>query len=127
MWNKLITGAFRVGVSQQLLTRALAQVSGLEVQVVAHRLMGAWEPTPAFYESLIAPGSTGEDHSRPYPFFLASPLEGEPASLGPVHDWQAEWKWDGIRAQLVRRGGSAWLWSRGEELITDRFPDLRAA
>jgi DNA ligase-1 len=124
VWNKLITGAFRVGVSQQLLTRALAQVSGLEVQVVAHRLMGAWEPTPAFYQALVAPEATGEDHSRPYPFFLASPLEGEAHELGEVHDWQAEWKWDGIRSQLIHRAGQVFLWSRGEELITERFPEL---
>ena len=124
VWNKLITGAFRVGVSQQLLTRALAEVSGLEAQVMAHRLMCAWEPTPAFYRSLIAPEATGEHHSRPYPFFLASPLEAEVHTLGPVHDWQAEWKWDGIRAQLIRRAGQVFLWSRGEELITERFPEL---
>jgi len=124
VWNKLITGAFRVGVSQQLLTRALAAVSGLDVQVVAHRLMGSWEPTPEFYRALIAPEEGAENASRPYPFFLASPLEGEPASLGAVGEWQAEWKWDGIRAQLIRRAGQVFLWSRGEELITERFPEL---
>ncbi len=124
VWNKLITGAFRVGVSQQLLTRALARVSGLDAAVVAHRLMGEWAPTPAFYETLVAPEGGGENASRPYPFFLASPLEDEPAALGPVGGWQAEWKWDGIRSQLIRRRGQVYLWSRGEELVTERYPEL---
>jgi DNA ligase-1 len=124
VWNKLITGAFRVGVSQQLLTRALAEVAGLDVAIVAHRLMGNWEPTAEFYRSLVAGETGAEDHSRPYPFFLATPLEGPPSELGPVGEWLVEWKWDGIRSQLLRRGGQVFLWSRGEELITDRFPEL---
>jgi DNA ligase-1 len=126
VWNKLITGEFRVGVSQLLVVRALAQLSGLLADVVSHRLMGAWEPTPSFYASLIAPDAGDADVSRPYPFFLAHPLEGEPHALGPVEDWQAEWKWDGIRAQVVRRGGLSFVWSRGEELVTDRYPELAA-
>ena len=124
--NKLLTGELRVGVSRTLAVRALAQHAGLDSAVVAHRLMGAWQPTPQGFAQLIAGDVHDADLSRPYPFFLASPLEQPPASLGDRAAWQAEWKWDGIRAQLVRRGGSAWLWSRGEELITDRFPDLRA-
>jgi DNA ligase-1 len=127
VWNKLITGAFRVGVSQQLVTRALAEASGLEPAVLAHRLMGAWEPTPAFYLELTGRAGSEADSSRPYPFFLASPLEEEPSALGAVDDWLAEWKWDGIRAQLIRRGGQTLLWSRGEELITERFPELAGA
>jgi len=126
VWNKFITGEFRVGVSQLLVVRALAQVSGLPADVVAHRLMGAWEPTPAFYAGLVAPDSGDADASRPYPFFLAHPLEGEPAALGDPADWQAEWKWDGIRAQVVRRAGRSFVWSRGEELVTDRYPELAA-
>ncbi len=126
VWNKLITGEFRVGVSQLLVVRALAQVSGLPTDVVAHRLMGIWEPTPVFYAALVAPDAGDADLSRPYPFFLAHPLEGAPHALGPVGDWQAEWKWDGIRAQVVRRGGRSFVWSRGEELVTDRYPELAA-
>ncbi|VTS00701.1 atp-dependent dna ligase : ATP dependent DNA ligase OS=Roseiflexus sp. (strain RS-1) GN=RoseRS_1583 PE=4 SV=1: DNA_ligase_A_N: DNA_ligase_A_M: DNA_ligase_A_C [Gemmata massiliana] len=126
VWNKLITGEFRVGVSQLLVVRALAQVSKLPADVISHRLMGAWEPTPAFYAGLVAADSGDAELSRPYPFFLAHPLEGDPASLGPVAEWQAEWKWDGIRAQVVRRGGQAFVWSRGEELVTDRYPELKA-
>jgi DNA ligase 1 len=127
VWNKLITGAFRVGVSQQLVTRALARVTGLDAEVVAHRLMGAWEPTPAFYTTLTAPDTRDADLSRPYPFFLAHQLDADPATLGPVEEWQAEWKWDGIRAQLLRRQGRVFLWSRGEELVTDRYPELAEA
>jgi DNA ligase 1 len=125
--NKLLTGELRVGVSRTLAVRALAQHAGLDPGVVAHRLMGAWQPTAAGFAQLVARDVHDADLSRPYPFFLASPLEDPPASLGPREAWQVEWKWDGIRAQLVRRGGSAWLWSRGEELITDRFPDLSEA
>jgi DNA ligase-1 len=127
VWNKLITGEFRVGVSQLLVVRALAQVSGLSTETLAHRLMGDWQPTPDFYQTLIAADAGEANISRPYPFFLAHPLEGLPQELGPVADWQAEWKWDGIRAQMVRRGGASFLWSRGEELVTERYPELAAA
>jgi DNA ligase-1 len=126
VWNKLITGAFRVGVSQLLVVRALAEVSKLPTDTVAHRLMGAWEPTPLSYAALIAPDAGDADISRPYPFFLAHPLEGEAHALGPVGEWQAEWKWDGIRSQVVRRAGRSFVWSRGEELVTGRYPELAA-
>lgn len=124
VWNKLISGSFRVGVSQQLVTRALAKVGGVDAAVVAHRLMGDWEPGPRFLERLLAADATDADHSRPYPFCLAYGVEGEVAALGPVDDWVAEWKWDGIRSQLIRRGGDTFLWSRGEELVTDRYPEI---
>jgi DNA ligase-1 len=127
VWNKLITGGFRVGVSQSLVTRALARFSGLPEAVLAHRLMGRWAPEPSFYSRLFSPETDDADLSRPYPFFLAYPLEGAPDELGPVADWQAEWKWDGIRAQVIRRGGQTFIWSRGEELITARFPEITAA
>ena len=122
--NKLLTGSFRVGVSQTLVARAIAEVSGLEVAEISHRLMGTWKAEADFYSRLIAPGEKSASLSRPYPFFLASPLEAETSSLGPASDWQAEWKWDGIRAQLIKRGGEIFLWSRGEELITERFPEI---
>ncbi|MEZ4639967.1 MAG: ATP-dependent DNA ligase [Caldilineaceae bacterium] len=124
VWNKLITGALRVGVSQRLLVRALAQVSGVDATVIAHRLMGTWEPTADFYTGLIAEDNAEADISRPYPFFLAYPLEDDPTVLGDVGEWQLERKWDGIRAQLIRRRGQNFVWSRGEELITERFPEL---
>jgi DNA ligase 1 len=124
VWNKLITGSFRVGVSQQLVTRALAQLSGIEAEVVAHRLMGEWEPTPDFYQRLLHPDTDDAALSRPYPFFLAYPLEDGPEVLGDIGKWQVEWKWDGIRSQLIRRAGQTFIWSRGEDLITERFPEL---
>ena len=128
VFNKLITGGFRVGVSQRLLMRALAETAALPQATIAHRLMGAWEPTPDFYAALVHPDELrGEDAGRPYPFFLAYPLEADPASLGNLVDWQVEWKWDGIRAQLIRRGGEIFLWSRGEELVTERYPEVVAA
>ena len=127
VWNKLITGSFRVGASARLVVRALAEVSGVDEGTIAHRLMGAWEPTPEFFERLIAPDTRDADVSRPYPFYLAYPLEQEPAALGEPGDWLAEWKWDGIRAQLIRRAGRTFLWSRGEELLSGRFPEVEEA
>ncbi|MEB3105221.1 MAG: ATP-dependent DNA ligase [Cyanobacteriota bacterium] len=129
--NKLLTGGLRVGVAQGLVVRALAQVSGLEEPLLTHRLMGGFSPSPEAYGALVAPAEAGEAApSRPYPFFLASPLEtpetGEAPLPGPASDWLAEWKWDGIRGQLIRRAGQSFLWSRGEELINAAFPDLIA-
>lgn len=124
VWNKLITGAFRVGVSQLLVTRVLARVAALKSDVVAHRLMGHWEPTADFYNRLIAQDDGETLISRPYPFFLAHPWEADVATLGEPDDWHAEWKWDGIRSELVRRGGQSFLWSRGEELVTERYPEI---
>jgi DNA ligase-1 len=126
-WNKLITGEFRVGVSQNLVVRALAAVSGIDANVLAHRLMGDWQPTANFAAQILAKETADADVSRPYPFCLAYPLEGDVEELGEVGDWQIEWKWDGIRSQLIRRAWRTFIWSRGEELVTDRFPELAAA
>ena len=115
-----------MGVSQSLVVRAIAEVSGIATEVIAHRLMGDWQPTPEFWRQLVAPETRDADISRPYPFFLAYPLEGGVEELGDLGEWQVEWKWDGIRAQLIRRQWQTFLWSRGEELITDRFPELEA-
>ena len=125
-WNKLITGEFRVGVSQSLVVRAIAETSGLAAETISHRLMGEWQPTPDFWRRLTAADSSDADASRPYPFCLAYPLEGAVEGLGDPREWQIEWKWDGIRAQLIRRQWRTYLWSRGEELITERFPELEA-
>jgi DNA ligase-1 len=127
MLLKMVTGELRVGVSQTLVVRALAQASGLPVATVAARLMGEWTPSPEWFASLLAHEVTDVDQSRPYPFCLASPLEEGPSTLGHPGDWLLEWKWDGIRAQLVRRGAGVHLWSRGEEVITHRFPEVTAA
>jgi DNA ligase-1 len=125
--NKLLTGEFRVGVAQTLVVRALALSAGLEATTVAARLMGDWTPSAGWFTSVLAAQAGEADPSQPYPFFLASPLEGAPETLGDRQAWLVEWKWDGIRAQLVRRNGETWLWSRGEELITHRFPEITAA
>lgn len=125
VWNKLITSGFRVGVSQKLLVRALSEVTGIDEAVLTHRMMGNWDPTVEFYERLWATDTSDADKSRPYPFCLAHPIDGPPQDLGPKDGWQIEWKWDGIRAQVVRRGGRVFIWSRGEELVTDRFPEVR--
>jgi DNA ligase-1 len=127
MLNKLLTGEMRVGVSQTLVVRALANVAGVSTDVMTHRLMGQWSPSAAAYQALMAPDADADNASRPYPFCLAYPLEQDVEALGPREAWQVEWKWDGIRAQLIRRGGSTYLWSRGEEVITSRFPEVIAA
>jgi DNA ligase-1 len=127
VWNKLITGSFRVGASARLVVRALAELSGVDEGTIAHRLMGGWEPGPEFFERLVAPDTRDADISRPYPFYLAYPLEQPLKSLGDLADWIAEWKWDGIRAQLIRRAGRTFLWSRGEELLSGRFPEVEEA
>jgi ATP-dependent DNA ligase len=124
---KLLTGELRLGVSQTLVVRALAQAADLPAMTIAARLMGDWRPSADWFASLIAHGETAENRSRPYPFYLASPLEEDITTLGSPSDWLIEWKWDGIRAQLVKRAGGVHLWSRGEELITHRFPEITAA
>jgi len=132
--NKLLTGEFRVGVAQTLVVRALAEAIGCAPTIVAARLMGDWTPTAEWFQTITAPTdpegrgtADAKDPSQPYPFFLASALDGLPDTLGDRADWLVEWKWDGIRAQLIRRHGQIWLWSRGEDLITNRFPEIAAA
>ena len=168
IFNKLLTGGFRVGVSRKLVVRSLAQASGLAAEVIAHRLMGHWSPTPEFFVSLLSAETDDTDVSRPYPFCLAhalpeqlsaellelssAPAELPPESdadttvaehsadpsqsvgdssqhsrMGNVSDWIIEWKWDGIRSQLIRRSGQNFIWSRGEELLAGRFPELERA
>jgi DNA ligase-1 len=125
--TKLLTGELRVGVSHTLVVRSLSEASGVPPEAIAHRLMGQWQPSAAFLASVLAPDAGAIERSRPYPFYLASPLDRAPAELGRREDWLAEWKWDGIRAQVIRRGGETFIWSRGEELVTDRFPELLVA
>lgn len=126
--NKLITGSLRVGVSHKLAVQALAQWSGHPTDLIAHRMSGDWRPSADTLNALAAP--PGEDEhlaDRPYPFFLASPLEHDVDTLGDRAGWLAEWKWDGIRAQLMRRGDDVGLWSRGEERLDGRFPEIERA
>ena len=128
---KLVGGGWRVGVSRLLVQRALAAHAGLDAKQVAQRMMGYTEaratPDAARFLALLAPHDTPAQQSgQPYPFFLAHALSAPPQSLGPCSDWLVEWKYDGIRAQLVKRAGQVWIWSRGEELVTDRFPEIVA-
>lgn len=128
VFNKIITGSFRVGVSQLLVVRALSQVAGIEKEVIAHRLMGNWSPNADFYLSLTDGADvSAADVSRPYPFCLAYQIDFPIEELGAITEWQIEWKWDGIRAQLIRRAGESFLWSRGEDLVTERFPEITNA
>ena len=123
LFNKLLTGGFRVGVSAKLVTRALARATDQEEAVVTHKLMGAWSPETVSFDQLVLADDPGTDLSKPYPFYLSHSVEDINA-LGPPDDWQAEWKWDGIRGQIIRRGGQHFVWSRGEELMTDRFEEF---
>ena len=132
VWHKLLTGGLRVGVSRTLVARALADLAGVDQAEMAHRLMGDPPADAAAFGRLLAPEATAADSRRPYPFFLASALdrtaiEAVAEDLGDAAQWQAEWKWDGMRAQLVRRGDDVTVWSRGEELVNDAFPEITAA
>lgn len=127
VFNKLLTGALRVGVSQRLVQQALAAMSGIDIARIAQRMLGAWTPSPRFLRDLLSEHELPTDRQQPYPFFLASPLEAGADALGGIDDWLLEWKWDGIRLQLIRRGADIALWSRGEERLDGRFPEIEAA
>ncbi len=160
LFNKLLTGSLRVGVSQRVVQQALAEMSGIDISRIAQRMLGEWSPTPAFLQTLLTPEELPSDRQQPYPFFLASPLESalrpaavedvpfdivenedEPTlstaftasadavarALGDIDDWLLEWKWDGIRLQLIHRDGDVALWSRGEERLDGRFPEIETA
>lgn len=142
LFIKLIGGGFRVGVSKLLVQRALAEHAGVDAKFVAQRMMGYTDakarpdaqrfaqlvrvPEPTDLFDTADPTMAGQ----PYPFFLAHALDGPAqafeAKLGPPGDWLVEWKYDGIRAQVVKRAGQVWIWSRGEELVTERFPEIVA-
>lgn len=136
--NKVLTGAFRMGVSSKLVIKAIAAAFDLSEAVVAHRLMGDFEPTAAFFAQLTHPETAAVPPSQPYPFFLASPIDLEkfaadwqvldqaPQQNRPQR-WQAEWKWDGIRAQVIYRAQQCFIWSRGEDLVTHQFPEVAQA
>lgn len=127
VFNKLTSGTFRVGVSDKLMVKALAQFTGHEENVVAHQLMGNWHPNNTTFKALLYDTNPASVLSRPYPFYLAYGLECNVNELGDIEQWQLEYKWDGIRCQLIKRSGEVYIWSRGEELITDRFPELKQA
>ena len=127
IFNKLIGGSFRVGVSKKLLINALAKYSGIEASQLMHSIMGKWAIEEVNFEDLIQGTNINPDNSKPYPFCLAYPLEKKPEELGEVEEWQVEYKWDGIRGQFIKRNGEVFIWSRGEELVNAQFPELVAA
>jgi DNA ligase-1 len=124
VFNKLLMGGFRIGVSQTLITRAVAEVSGTTPSKISHRLMGSWNPAEMTYRELIHAENAGDEFSKPYPFYLSYAIEGDISNLGEPGDCFAEWKWDGIRSQIIFRNGELYIWSRGEDLITAKFPEL---
>ena len=130
VWNKLVTSGLRVGVSQGLTVRGIEAYSGIDRDVLTARMMGDWTPSATFFEQLISEDTTDADRSRPYPFLLAHPVDndaGPDEMLDAPSQYLAEWKWDGIRSQVIHRGGEVYVWSRGEEIITDRYPEVSTA
>lgn len=124
LFNKLITGGFRVGVSQKTIVKALSKLTGQEENKLAHRLMGNWSPDEDSFQNLILDDNPSDDLSRPYPFYLAYALDKDLEEIGPISDWQIEQKWDGIRGQIIKRNNEIFVWSRGEELVTDKYPEF---
>ena len=126
VFNKLITGAFRIGVSQKMMVNALAKTVSLAPSVIAHRISGNWDPVTTGFTQLLSETSVAIDFSKPYPFYLAYAFEEDLQTLGDPAEWQAEWKWDGIRGQMIKRNNQLFVWSRGEELMTEKFPEYNA-
>ena len=125
VFNKILTGGFRIGISQKLMTRALSKAVNIEEHIIAHRLMGEWDPQSTTLEKLIINPDPKDQLSKPYPFYLAYPIDSDLFSKSNVGEWHIEHKWDGMRAQLIVRGDNFYLWSRGEDLITKNFPELK--
>ncbi len=124
LFNKLISGGFRIAISQRVITKALSKYLEVGDSNLAHRLLGNWSPFNISFEQLMLAEDFRDTISRPYPFYLASAIEMELEELGQMEEWSAEWKWDGIRGQYIYRHGEIFIWSRGEELVTERFPEL---
>lgn len=126
VFSKLITGSFRIGVSQKLMTRALSKATNISEDLLAYKLMGNWDPQKISFNQLILQENEDDYLSKPYPFYLAYPIENEVEDLGDVKDWSAEHKWDGIRSQVIIRNNELFVWSRGEELVTDKYPEFQS-
>ena len=122
VFNKLLTGNFRIGVSQKTIVNALALTVKMEPNIIAHRISGNWDPFTVTFDELFSEEGL-VDHSRPYPFCLAYAVQDDVRSLGQENEWQAEWKWDGIRGEVIKRNDELFVWSRGEELMTEKFPE----
>ena len=125
VFNKLMTGGFRIGVSQKLMVNAIAKTTDVSPSIIAHRIMGDWNPATILFNELMSTEYSAADDSKPYPFYLAYAIENEVSDLGNENEWQAEWKWDGIRGQIIKRNDELFVWSRGEELMTDKFPEYK--
>ncbi|GAA0872680.1 ATP-dependent DNA ligase [Gangjinia marincola] len=126
VFTKLITGSFRIGVSQKLMTRALSKATDIDEDILAYKLMGDWKPQETSFQQLIIEEREEDYLSKPYPFYLAYAIENEPGDLGDVKEWSFEHKWDGIRSQVIIRDHQIFVWSRGEELVTDKYPEFSA-
>ena len=126
VFTKLITGSFRIGVSQKLMTRALSKAENVDEDALAYKLMGNWDPNKITFQELILDEQNSDYLSKPYPFYLAYPIEGDVSNLGNPEDWSVEHKWDGIRSQTIIRENEIFVWSRGEELVTDKYPEFQS-
>jgi len=126
VFNKIITGGFRIGVSQALMVNALAKALSVDADKVAHRISGQWDPSTISFDELLGEQGVNTDISKPYPFYLAYAIEEDLTTLGEPSEWQVEWKWDGIRGQIIKREGELFVWSRGEGLMTDKFPEYHS-
>lgn len=126
VFNKLITGGFRIGVSQSIMVNTLARVLNIESSVIAHRISGQWDPSTITFDELLGEHGVSADVSKPYPFYLAYAIEENISTLGDPAEWQVEWKWDGIRGQIIKRQSEMFVWSRGEGLMTDKFPEYHS-
>ncbi|MEJ1223124.1 ATP-dependent DNA ligase [Sediminicola sp. 1XM1-17] len=126
VFTKLITGGFRIGVSQKLMTKALAKATELDEDILAYKLMGNWDPNTITFQKLVLEENKSDYLSKPFPFYLAYALEDAVENLGDVNDWLMEHKWDGIRSQVILRNDELFVWSRGEELVTDKYPEFRS-
>ncbi|MFD1094729.1 ATP-dependent DNA ligase [Salegentibacter chungangensis] len=124
VFTKLITGSFRIGVSQKLMTRALSRATGIDEDILAYKMMGNWNPARTTFTKLILEENEEDYLSKPYPFYLAYAIEDKVEELGDVSEWSAEHKWDGIRSQVIIRNDEVFVWSRGEELVTDKYPEF---
>ena len=123
VFNKLMTGSFRIGVSQKMIVNALAKTVNLSSSVIAHKISGNWDPSTTTFNELLGESASITDFSKPYPFYLAYAIDDNVETLGETNLWQAEWKWDGIRGQMIKRNNELFVWSRGEELMTEKFPE----
>src|SRR6218665_22237 len=126
VFTKLITGSFRIGLSQKLMTRALSKAENIDEDTLAYKLMGDWNPNTITFQELILDERSSDYLSKPYPFYLAYPIEGEIENLGNTEDWSAEHKWEGICYQTIIRENEIYVWSRGEELVTDKYPEFQS-